>query len=242
LHLAKFVNWQISGPRLPGTTVEYGMKFRPLSLEVILLISLPGVSAAELPDFESDVQADRWLRKSSTCYRRMAESVDRNGGYAIIHGRDAPAGLAYFKDGRGYIELHDSLKGAHRVSVLIFELTNLHQEDRHQEVAHRVRRGELNNPAEFALLRESIEYDGLRLHHGVLQELEAVVGTVPAEMITWVSSTAKSFAEYQLPFAYDYLKAQAAGGHTAHYFKLFETHRAEYSEATRGAQPPKSHD
>lgn len=218
------------------------MNFRPLTPGGMLLISLPAVSSAELPDFESDSQADRWLRKSSTCYRRRAESVDRNGGYAIIHGRDAPAGLAYFKDGRGYIELNDSLKGAHRVSVLIFELTNLHQEERHQEVAHRVRRGELNNPAEFALLRESIEYDGLRLHREVLQELEAVVGTVPAQMITWVSSTAKSFAEYQLPFAYDYLKAQAASGNTAHYFKLFEKHRAEYFEATRRAQPPRSHD
>jgi hypothetical protein len=163
----------------------------------------------------------------------MAEVVDRRGGYTFGPNTESPGGRAYFKDGRGYIELNDALKGPHRVSVLIFELTNLYQEPRHQEVANRVRRGELNNPAAFGLLRETIEYDGLRLHRDVLVELKPVLGTVPPEMITWASSTAKSFAEYQLPFAYDYLKAQEASGHTAHYLKLFEKHRAEYLNAMR---------
>ncbi len=48
-------------------------------------------------------------------------------------------------------------------------------------------------------------------------------------MITWVSSTAKTFAEYQPPFAYDYIKAQMASGHTEHFTRLFERHRAEYA-------------
>jgi hypothetical protein len=48
-----------------------------------------------------------------------------------------------------------------------------------------------------------------------------------------VSSTAKSFAAYRLPYAYDYIKAQAASGHTAHYLRLFEKHRAEYLERVR---------
>ena len=34
-------------------------------------------------------------------------------------------------------------------------------------------------------------------------------------------------------FAYDYLKAQEASGHTAHYLTLFEKHRAEYLNAVR---------
>ena len=203
-------------------------------LPVLLLLLVPPVAcAAGLPDFESDRQADQWLREHSARYLNMAEGADRRGGYTIGRAVEAPAGLAYFKDGRGYIELNDALKGAHRVSVLIFEVTNLHQEPRHQEVADRVRRGELNNPAAFGLLRETIEYDGLRLHRNVLVELKPVLGTVPPEMITWASSTAKSFDEYQLPFAYDYMKAQEASGHTAHYLRLFEKHRAEYLNAMR---------
>jgi len=188
--------------------------------------------ATGLPGFASDREADRWVRKHSASYRNMAEAIDRRG-YSIVSTTEAPSGRAYFKDGRGYLELNDALKGAHRVSVLIFELTNLYQEDRHQEVAERVRRGELNNPAEFGLLRELIEYDGLRLHRNVLLELEPAVETVPPEMITWASSTAKRFADYQLPFAYDYIKAQAASGHTAHYLKLFAKHRAEYTARVR---------
>lgn len=198
----------------------------------------PAAGAAGLPAFDSDAQADRWLREHSARYRDMAGAVDRRGGYTINRTDAYPGGVAYFQDGKGYIGLNDTLKGAHRVSVILFEVTNLFQEGRHQEVADRVRRGELDNPAAFALLRECIEYDGLRLHRDVLLELEPVLGTVPPEMITWVSSTARTFAEYRLPYAYDYLKAQAASGHTAHYLKLFEKHRAEYVEAMRRAKTP----
>lgn len=205
----------------------------PIVLPLLLLLVPSVACAAGLPDFESDQQADRWLREHSSSYQSMAEVVDRRGGCTFCRTAETPGGLAYFKDGRGYIELNDALKGPHRVSVLIFEVTNLYQERRHQEVADRVRRGELNNPAAFGLLRESIEYDGLRLHRNVLVDLQPVLGTVPPEMITWASSTAKSFAAYQLPFAYDYLKAQEASGHTAHYLRLFEKHRAEYLNAMR---------
>jgi hypothetical protein len=191
-----------------------------------------GAQASDLPTFDSDQQADRWLREQSPRYRSMANAVDQRGGYTISRTTEFPGGVAYFKDGRGYIELNDVLKGAHRLSVIIFELTNLYYEQRHQEVADRVRQGELNNPAAFWLLRETIEYDGLRVHRDVLVELKSVLGTVPPEMITWVSSTTRSFAEYQLPFVYDYVKAQEATGHRAYYIRLFEKHRAEYLDAT----------
>ena len=210
------------------------MTKRPLNILSLLFLFSPCIAcAAGLPDFGSDQEVDRWARKHSALYRNMAETVDRRGGYQFKVTTKYPGGVAYFKEGRGYIGLNDVLKGAHRVSVIIFELTNLYQEGRHQEVAERVRCGELNNPAEFGLLRETIEYDGLRLHHSVLVELKATLETVPPKMITWVSSTAKRFAEYQLPFAYDYIKAQAASGHTAHYHRLFKKHRAEHLERSR---------
>jgi len=131
-------------------------------------------------------------------------------------------GLTYFKGGRGYLELNPAVKGAHRVSLIIFEMTNLFQEKRHLEVTNGVRRGEISTPIEFAILRESIEYDGLRLHRDVLVELEPVLGGV--------------FHRY----AFDYLKAQAASGHTGHYLKLFEKHRSEYLDAVRNDGGPPS--
>jgi hypothetical protein len=202
-------------------------------LSVLLLVASSLAGAAELPVFESDQEADRWLREHCPLYRRFAETVDKRGGYTISRTTEYPGGVAYFKEGRGYIQLNDVLKGAHRVSVLMFEMTNLYQERRHQDVADRVRRGELNNPPVFGLWRESIEYDGLRMHRDMLLELKPALGTIPPAMITWVSSTAKTFAEYQLPYAYDYLKAQEASGHTAHYLRLFEKHRAEYLNSQR---------
>lgn len=195
----------------------------------LLLFFLSSLAqAAALPDFQTDLEADRWLRAQSAEYLKMVEKVDARGGYVFIRNADIPGGLAYYQNGRGYIELSESLKGAHRVSVLIFEITNLAQELRHREVTDRVRRGELNNPAVFGMLREIIECDGLRLHNTVLLDLQRVLNPVPPEMITWISSTAKSYSEYQVPLVYDYIKAQIASGHTAHYIKLFEKHRAEY--------------
>ncbi len=208
----------------------------PLLMLLPLLLWSAAAGAGELPQFESDQAADRWLREHSAAYATMAEGVDRRGGYEIFATTDYPGGVAYTKDRRGYIGLNDVLNGGRRVSILIFEMTNLHQEDRHQEVAQRVRTGRLNCAVEFSLLREMIEYDGLRLHWGVLRELQRHLDEVPPEMITWISSTARSFSEYQPPFAYDYIKAQMASGHTDHFMRLFERHRAEYTDAVRGSR------
>ena len=199
----------------------------------MLLGSLLQVAAA-LPDFATDEEADRWFRAHSAAYRRMAAAVDAAGGYTIRANAETPGGLAYFENGRGYIEINPRLNGPRRFSILIYEVTNLWHERKHQEVADRVRRGELDDPKMFALLRETIEYDGIRLHHQVLKELEPVLKVVPAEMITWLSSTARSFAEYDIPFVHDYLRAQEASGHTAHFVRLFDKHRAEFLAAQRG--------
>ena len=85
------------------------------------------------------------------------------------------------------------------------------------------------------MLRESVEYDGLRLHREVLAELERTVGELPPEMIRWVSCTATNLSSYALPYAYDYFKAQAKGGHTEHYYRLFKKHTAEAADS-KGTQ------
>lgn len=202
---------------------------------LLAVLLLRGVAAAgeQLPEFPSDQASDRWLKENSAAYKRMADDADRRGGYDIRPTTNYPGGVAYFEHGRGFIGLNDVLKGAHRVSVLIFEMTNLFQEERHQEVAQRVRTGELNDPIEFSLLREMIENDGLRLHHDVLRDLARRLETVPPAMITWISGNTKTYDEYRPPFAYDYLKAQRRSGHTAHYIRLFEKHRKEYLDSVR---------
>ena len=215
-HVSCFPAFQI---RLPGSSLA--------KLCVFLLLTHFAL-AVGLPEFASDQEADRWFRENSASYRKMAEAADAAGGYTIEPFADTPGGLAWFENGKGHVGLNPVLTGPTRFSILIFEVTNLFQESKHQGVADRVRCGELNNPAAFALWREMIEFDGIRLHQKVLQELEPAIGTIPPGMITWISSTAKTFAEYQPPLAYDYLKAQQASGHTAHYLRLFEKHRAEF--------------
>ena len=198
-----------------------------------LLLAAPARPEGAIPAFPSDAAADQWLRAQSPAYLRMAEFVDRSWGYEFGRCTNSPGGLAYLQDGRGHIDLNDALKGPHRVSVIIFELTNLYQSGRHEEITTPVRRGEQTDATRFALLREAVEYDGLRLHREVLVELERAVGPLPSEMITWASSSATNLAGYALPYAYDYFKAQAAGGHTDHYLRLFEKHAAEAKAAAK---------
>ena len=187
-----------------------------------------------IPAFTSDAAADAWLRTNSPSYRRMAEFVDQRWGCTFGTNTQSAGGLAYVREGRGHIDLHEDLRGPKRVSIQIFEMTNLYQQDRHESVTTPVRRGEQRDVTLFAMMREAVEYDGLRLHREVLQELENVVGELPPPMITWVSSTATNLAGYRLPYAYDYFRAQAASGHTDHYRRLFEQHAREAKESPAG--------
>lgn len=220
-------------PHLTSNTLKRALNF----ITVLLLMPLTTLRAGVIPDFSSDVESDQWLRKLSPAYLRMAEFVDRRWGYEFGKTTNADGGLAYLKDGKGHIDLNDALKDAHRVSVIVFELTNLYQQDRHEEITTLVRRGELRDMTRFAMLREAVEYDGLRLHREVLVELERKVGELPPEMITWASSTATNLAGYALPYAYDYFKAQAASGHTDHYRRLFDTHAAEAKQSGESTVP-----
>lgn len=204
---------------------------KSLFLLLLLLLPVAMLQAGVIPSFTNDVAADQWLRQQSPSYLRMATYVDRKWGTEFGVATNSPGGLAYLKDGKGHIDLNERLKGAHRVSVIVFEMTNLYQQERHEEITTPVRCGKQQDATKFAMLREAVEYDGLRLHREVLVELEQKMGELPPEMITWVSSTATNLSSYALPYAYDYLKAQAKSGHTEHYYRLFKKHTAEAADS-----------
>ena len=93
-----------------------------------------------LPSFANDEEADTWLRSQSPFYKLMAEDVDERGGYRFRVG-DKPLGLVVHANGTRYIELNPSLVGGERVSILIFEMTNVFQDRKHLEIDQRARRG-----------------------------------------------------------------------------------------------------
>src|SRR3954471_19843197 len=81
--------------------------------------------AGELPAFSTDEEADAWLRSQSPFYATMAADVESRGSYHFTVQPDTPkAGDVHFVEGQRYIALGAELEGAHRVSVLIFEMTN----------------------------------------------------------------------------------------------------------------------
>jgi hypothetical protein len=190
----------------------------------LLTVSAVKVHAASLPEFDSDRAAHLWLRKNSPYYNLMAEEVERQGGVAFGILEERSGGMVEHDPGqaRRRILLAKDLKGAQRLSIQIFELTNAYQQRLHDEVDERARRSAIETPAEFGLLHELIEYDGLRYHRFVLAELNAVLeGGIPREMLTWINPKLTNLASYELPLAFEYVKAQGESGHTAHYHRWF---------------------
>lgn len=190
----------------------------------LFIIAATQVHAVSLPAFESDQEAHHWLKKHSPYYNLMAEDVERRGGITFGRLEDRPGGMLEHGSGQAQrrILLAKGLKGAERLSIQVFELTNAYQQRLHDEVDERARNGAVETPAEFGLLHELIEYDGLRYHRFVLSELNAVLdGGVPREMLAWINPKLTDLASYELPLAFEYVSAQAKSGHTAHYHRWF---------------------
>jgi hypothetical protein len=195
---------------------------RSLILLFLLTAGL-SASAAEWPAFASDAAADRWLRAHSPYYRTMAAAVDARTGYTFRTSKRLAGGVVTWEKGKPVIELGAALAGAERVSILIFELTNCFQAPQHQEVDHAAGAGKIKTAREFGLLHEIVELDGLRHHRRVLEELDAGLHGIPPELFRWISSTPglRKLDDYQIPFAFDYLNAQSANGHTQLYYDWF---------------------
>lgn len=198
---------------------------------LLFLLAAAIVHAGNPPDFPSDTAADQWLREASPYYRMMAAQVEARSPYAFRSSSELTAGMVRWESGKLIIELSDALTGPKRLSILIFELTNAYQDAQHREVDAGANAGRIATPREFGILHELIEFDGLRHHRAVLAELDRKIGGIPAPMLQWINPRLNKLADYELPYAYDYIKAQESGGHTKHYHEWF--HRQAPSPATK---------
>ena len=213
-----------SSPRMSWLAARF---VGTLLVACMFSLAMPGLAcAAPLPAFESDQEAHAWLRKNSHYYNLMAEDVDKRGGIGFGMLENRAGGMLKNEHGQRRILLAKDLKGAERLSIQIFELTNAYQEKLHTAVDERARNGTIKTQIEFGLLHELIEYDGLRYHRFVLAELDAVIdGGVPREMLTWINPKLTNLASYELPLAFEFVEAQAKSGHTGHYHKWFWTQK-----------------
>jgi len=191
-----------------------------MSIAVALQFAAASAFAGTLPTFESDEAADQWLRKASPFYGRMAGGIEAKGELRFRSFNDCPLGIVHYEGNKKTVGLNDALQGAGRVSVLIFEVTNAYQAKKHLAIDLAAGSGEIADAAEFGLLHELVEYDGLRLHRVVLEELDKTVGGIPREMLHWIGPDL-TLSTYELPLAYDFIKMQKANGHTTHYHEWF---------------------
>jgi urease beta subunit len=201
------------------------MKALILAPQLSLLLcccAVPAEPTAAI-DFENsqDSQAiDSFLRNASPLYAAMARVVEFDGGYRFAD-RDGIEGGCWNAGDRA-IEVGSQLKGAKRASIIVFEMTNAFQHRLHVEVDFAAAGGSITTPSEFALRHELVEYDGLRLHRTVLEEIEKSLGKLPPEFFFLSDKKPASVSEYRLPLVVDHIKQQESTGHSAYYRQWFD--------------------
>lgn len=200
---------------------------RTILLILPLALFLCGPADSAEPAIEIDfskskdsVAIDAFLRQSSPLYAAMARIVKLDGAYQFKDKTDLDLGV--WNAAVRTIEIHTRLQGAERASVIAFEMTNAYQQRLHTEVDMAAATGEITTESEFALRHELVEYDGLRLHRVILEEIEQKLGKLPPAFFFRSNAKPNSVAEYRLPLVTDFLKQMKASGHTAHYYQWFQ--------------------
>ena len=72
---------------------------------------------------------------------------------------------------------------------------------------------------------ELVEYDGLRLHREVLEELEQSLGKLPPAFFFFADEKPGSVAEYRLPLVTDFIGQMESSGHSAFYRRWFHVQK-----------------
>lgn len=194
------------------------------------------------PDFTTcrdNLAIDAFLRQASHTYATMARTVELRGGYRIEDKNGVKGGQ--WNGGERAIQLNPQLVGAHRASIIAFELTNAYHQPLFTENDLAAISGEIETKMEFGLLQEVIEYDSVRLHRDVLIEIEMQLGKIPpAFFYCSLEPKPDSVASYKLPMISIHLKRMKALGHTASYYQWFETHamknRGHQSKSNKSMQ------
>ena len=205
--------------------MRYAAKMRRACLFWAVFVMLSGLthltpSAGELPIFQDDTAADTWLRQTSATYRKMAATMEARGGYSIALTTEYPESMTISKRDRPVILLNEKQKGATRLTLLIFEFANASQWEKFREIAA----SGTTDSTEYAILHMLIEYESLLLHHQVLADLDQALGGVPKEMFQRFRPDASTFATYEIPPAYDYVKLRKGSTYRRHYEDWFREH------------------
>jgi hypothetical protein len=201
---------------------------------IVVWLSIFGMTArarSQMPEFEKDRDIDAWLQSSSTRYRRMVELVNQRGGFEIHRASEVneggkitpiPKAFSYNDNGQRKIILNPKLQQGAAASMIIFEVTNLFQEDRHTEINNDAMTGKITCGDEYAILRQLVEFDGLRHHRDVLSELQATTGTLSPDFFSVFPTSARTLENHELPSVYFLIKSEKHSGHRAYYLSTFE--------------------
>ena len=208
-----------------------------------LLVQCGAAAAIDFGAFKSDLETDRWLCKASATYAAIVKDLDsRKGidGYRFVTRKDIPAGMAVRAGRVMEIQLNWKLTGAVRITTLMFEMANAMRYREHEAIDRAADTGLIRTAEEFGLAHEIYEYEALRLHRRMLIEIASSHGPLPKAFFRFVTPAPRSAAAYRLPNLYDYLKAQKASGHTAHYYRHFRLRKGRQPAQDKAshARPP----
>jgi hypothetical protein len=162
-----------------------------------LAIAQQNDQAARLwPQAASDAGIDAWLRRRSPFYDAIAAYLDREQPYSFTHAAESAKLIAVTPVSRG----------PERGSMIIYEVAK-HYLEVQNKAANAFGETQLETANVAATYSILFEYDIVRLHYRIIQELFDSLGGLPQNMNDWLGLATSPRLGYKLPLAYDYLKA-----------------------------------
>ena len=178
---------------------------------------------------------DAMLKETSPTYKSMATFVAKQHKYKIISNDEYPLGVVKNGDGTLLIELNPAIPVQRRPTILIWEMANAYQRNTFAEVTNRAIEGKIKSAKEYGLRMEMVEYESHRLHLNVMNDLAENGHEIDGDFLFFLNPALDSLGQYEIPSAHNYLDAQDAGKHLAHYEKWY--YKITGKKNT-GKQPP----
>ncbi len=191
----------------------------------LFLTVLPALHAFDWPGSDAELHAR--LRQISPHYEAMAATVEKRTSLRFETTGEVALGTVVSGQNGMVIQLNPSLARERRATILIWELANAYQRPRFDSIDHLAQTGVIKTPQEFGLRMEMIEYDSHRHHKDVLDQLARAGSFREKELLFFINDQLESVSQYAIPYAHDYLEAQAKSGHTGQYEKWFHRQKPQ---------------
>lgn len=149
-------------------------------------------------------QLDDWAQRWSPTYERVSRPLRHSPGIESAAAKEIKSTLLP--------KSKQPVDASEAASVMILRIVHESQEGKRGAIDIAASQKEVWSSGEFAILHIMVDLDCLRLHRQILYEIDTRAGPLPPRMWQWINPRVESLRDYNVPFAYDWMKEARADG------------------------------